>query len=189
MAPPSDSLARGNDAHNAMAPQPLEQSTHKLLVDRTIEARQQITAGIIPTYYVVDGPAPGTVVGIVFGSVAGFILLCWLIFSLTQGNVGRSGASGVIAGEEEYVVRRARRKSNSHAGRRRSEIREYSRSPRQSGGRSTVIVEERRPAPRARSRSIVMESRRPGDDIVEVIEDHDEYRSARGSRRRSPDYR
>ncbi|PVI07428.1 hypothetical protein DM02DRAFT_608975 [Periconia macrospinosa] len=193
MAPPTDSLAlRENNAPNLIARQSVVQSTSDLggpLTTQVIEPRQIVVTGIIPTYYRIDGPSPGTVVGIVLGSVAGFILIVWLLYSITQGNTGRNGTSGAIAGEEEFVVRRPRRKSNSHAGRsRRSEVREYSRSPRQSGGRSTVIVEERRPPPRARSRSIVVESRRPGDDIVEVIEEHDDYRSRRGSRR-SADYR
>jgi hypothetical protein len=45
-------------------------------------------------------------------------------------------------------------------------------------------VEERRAPPRARS--IIVEERHhrvPGDDVVEVIEEHDEYRERRGSRR------
>ncbi|KAF1963804.1 hypothetical protein CC80DRAFT_498917 [Byssothecium circinans] len=157
---------------------------------KIIRPRQEIVPGIIPTYYRIDGPAPGTVAGIVLGSVAGTVLIVWLLFSLTQGNVKANGSRNTIAGEEEIVVRR-RRGSQSHAARssRRSSrpvVREYSRSPRRSGGgRSTVIVEERRPAPRARS--IVVDersrSRVRNDDVVEVIEEVDDYRPARGSRR------
>ncbi|KAL1642999.1 hypothetical protein SLS61_009461 [Didymella pomorum] len=53
-----------------------------------IAKRQQmvIQQGIIPTYYNLSGPEPGTVVGIVLGSVAGFLLIVWLLFTLTQGN-------------------------------------------------------------------------------------------------------
>lgn len=150
--------------------------------------QQQYTGGgdpsIIPQYYNMSGPAPGTVVGIVLGSVAGFILIVWLLYSLTNGNAGGVGGGAHIAGEEEIVVRR-RRNSNSHRSSRRSthaEMRQHSRSPR----RSTTIVEERRvPVARTRSRSIVVEERRrvPGDDMVEVIEEHDEYRTRRGGRR------
>lgn len=146
---------------------------------------QYVPVGIIPAYYNTNGPAAGTVVGIVLGSVAGFLLIVWLLYSLTNPAVRGGGGGAHIAGEEEIVVRRQRRNSNSHRSSRRSqhvETRQYSRSPR----RSATIVEERRvPVARARSRSIVVEERRrvPGDDMVEVIEEHDEYRSRRGGRR------
>lgn len=160
--------------------------------NQPIAKRQQmiVQEGIIPTYYNLSGPQPGTVVGIVLGSVAGFLLVVWLLFSLTQGNgFAMAGATTAMAGEEEIVVRRRR---NSHGGRSRgsrrvTEVREVSRSPRRSGGRSQIIVDERRPP--TRTRSIIVEERHrvPGDDIVEVIEENDEYRERRGSRR--GDYR
>lgn len=151
-----------------------------------IAKRQQmvIQQGIIPTYYNLSGPEPGTVVGIVLGSVAGFLLIVWLLFTLTQGN--KAGTTTAMAGEEEIVVRRRR---NSHGNRSRrnshTQMREVSRSPRQSSGRSHIIVEERRAPPPPRTRSIIVEERRrvPNDDVVEVIEEHEEYRERRGSRR------
>ncbi|KAF3032362.1 hypothetical protein E8E12_004120 [Didymella heteroderae] len=152
-----------------------------------IAKRQQmvIQQGIIPTYYNLSGPEPGTVVGIVLGSVAGFLLIVWLLFTLTQGN--KAGTTTAMAGEEEIVVRRPRRNSHSNRSRRNShaQMREVSRSPRQSSGRSHIIVEERRAPPPPRTRSIIVEERRrvPNDDVVEVIEEHDEYRERRGSRR------
>lgn len=145
---------------------------------RSLESRD-IVQGLIPTYYRRDGPAPGAVVGIVLGSVAGFLLIVWLFQSLSNTN------RNAIAGEEEIVVRRPRRNSTSHRSRRgsRSEVREYERSPRRSGGRnSTVIVEERRAPPRQRSIVVEEGRRRPGDDVVEVIEEHDEYRDRRTRR-------
>ena len=44
---------------------------------------------------------------------------------------------------------------------------------------------------RARSRSVIVEERGrvPGDDVVEVIEEHDDYVSRRGSRRSGSSYR
>jgi hypothetical protein len=152
-----------------------------------IAKRQQmvIQQGIIPTYYNLSGPEPGTVVGIVLGSVAGFLLIVWLLSTLTQGN--KAGATTAMAGEEEIVVRRPRRNSHGNRSRRNShaQMREASRSPRQSSGRSHIIVEERRAPPPPRTRSIIVEERRrvPNDDVVEVIEEHDEYRERRGSRR------
>jgi hypothetical protein len=154
-----------------------------------IAKRQSMTVqrGIIPTYYNLSGPAPGTVVGIVLGSVAGFLLIVWLLYSVTQGGAGFRGNRTAMAGQEEVVIRRPRR--NSHAsGRtrttRRQEVREISRSPRRSGGRSQIIVEERRGPPRPRSIIVEERHRVPHDDVVEVIEEHDEYRERRGSGRR-----
>ncbi|CBY02083.1 hypothetical protein IAQ61_006668 [Plenodomus lingam] len=150
-----------------------------------IAKRQQmvIQPGIIPTYYNLSGPTPGTVVGIVLGSVAGFLLIVWLLYSITNGTT-RSGNATAMAGEEEIVVRR-RRNSHGTTSRPRSsrQMREVSRSPRRSSGRSQIIVDERRPP--TRTRSIIVEERHrvPGDDVVEVIEEHEDYRERRGSRR------
>lgn len=147
-----------------------------------------VQQGIIPTYYNVSGPEPGMVVGIVLGSVAGFLLIVWLLYTLTNG-VNRTGTTTAMAGEEEIVVRRRRNShgNRSRGSRRNVEVRELSRSPRRSSGRSQIIVDERRPT---RARSIIVEERHrvPGDDVVEVIEEHDEYRERRGSRR-GPGYR
>lgn len=161
---------------------------HEAPLAAPLAKRQQmvIQQGIIPTYYDLSGPQPGTVVGIVLGSVAGFLLVVWLLYSLTQGS--RVGATTAMAGEEEIVVRRSRRNSHGNRSRRGShaQMREVSRSPRQSSGRSQIIVEERRgPPPPTRTRSVIVEERRrvPNDDVVEVIEEHDEYRERRGSRR------
>jgi hypothetical protein len=153
-----------------------------------VAKRQQMVVqpGIIPTYYNLSGPEPGTVAGIVLGSVAGFLLIVWLLYTLTQGG-GFGGKTTAMAGQEEVVMRRPRR--NSHGARRstasrRTEMREVSRSPRRSGGRSQIIVEERR-GPPPRPRSIIVEERHrvPNDDVVEVIEEHEEYRERRGNRR------
>ncbi len=154
----------------------------------TLIRRQQQGGTIvaIPSVYkdIDTGPDAGTVVGIVLGAVAGFLLLVWLIYSL-------AGSGGnEIAGEEEVVVRRPRSRRS-----RRSEVREVSRSPRP----ARIIVEERRasvpppPPPQQQQniRSVSVERRVDGDDIVEVIEDHDpaprRKRSARNSGYRSVD--
>ncbi|KAF1979846.1 hypothetical protein BU23DRAFT_523407 [Bimuria novae-zelandiae CBS 107.79] len=181
-APDSSSLTAREPATDFTANAPY--SPYNAVNPRSLESRQ-IVQGLIPTYYRNDGPGAGAVVGIVLGSVVGFLLLVWLFWSLTNNN------RNAIAGEEEIVVRRPRRNSHAHRSRRgsRSEVREvvreYDRSPRRSGGRSAVIVEERN---RPRPRSIVVEerSRVPGDDVVEVIEEHDQYRERR---RRGSGYR
>lgn len=154
--------------------------------------QMMVQQGIIPTYYNTSGPEPGTVVGIVLGSVAGFLLVVWLLYSLTNNNT-KSGTTTAMAGEEEVVVRRRR---NSQGGRSRGsrqvretrEVREMSRSPRRSGGRSQIIVDERRTPTRTRSVLVEERHRVPGDDVVEVIEEHEDYRERRGSRR-GPGYR
>lgn len=148
---------------------------------------RDIVQGIIPTYYNLSGPSPGTTVGIVLGSVTGFLLLIWLFYSLSTINGGAA-----IAGEEEIVVRRRRSRSpHSRRSRRstRTEVREASRSPRR---REHIIVEERREVPRPRS--VIVEERVrervPGDDIVEVFEEISDVRPPRrNSGRRGSGYR
>jgi hypothetical protein len=167
----------------AAADNPYARNALNALAERSNLESRQIVTGIIPSYYTTGGPAAGTVAGIVLGSVAGFLMLIWLFYSLA--NIGNPAfGRSFISGEDEIVVRR-RRNSQSGRSRRstRTEVREYSRSPRR---RDTVIVEERRHSRPQRARSIVVEERTrrvPGDNIVEVIDESDDYSSRRGSRR------
>ncbi|OCL14537.1 hypothetical protein AOQ84DRAFT_351464 [Glonium stellatum] len=147
----------------------------------TLALAPRAVTGIIPTYYNLGGPGAGATVGIVLGSVAGFFLILWLFYALS--NTGGTA----IAGEQEIVVRRRRSRSPHSRRSRRSthtEVREVSRSPRR---REHIIVEERRERPR----SILVEERRvPGDDVVEVIEEHSDIRPPRRDRsRRNSAYR
>ena len=125
--------------------------------------RQTIVA--IPTTYtgLNAGPDPGTVAGIVLGSVGGLLLVLWLIYTCFNLG-GRGGAVGV----EEVVHRRSRSPRRSRRSETRSEVIEVSRRsrtpPPPRNRRETIIIEEsRRPAP---------VSERREDDIVEVIEEH-----------------
>jgi len=106
-----------------------------------LAARQ--TIGFIPTSYQIEGPAPGTVVGIVLGSVGGFLLLFVLLWALTSGAVFSSESS--ISAEEEVVVRRRGPPSRSshRRSRRASSIREVRQMSRSPARPSRVIVEER----------------------------------------------
>ncbi|KAF2835169.1 hypothetical protein M501DRAFT_999473 [Patellaria atrata CBS 101060] len=167
-------------------------------VSSEVSKRQQQENGIsyffLPTTYkgINDSPAPGMVVGIILGALAGFLLLIWLLSNLCTG--GFQGGGNVMAGQEEVVVRqrprspgRSRRSGHS---RRSGQMREVSGSPR----RSRVLVEERRTSrPPPRPRSIIVDERRrvDGDDIVEVIEEHSDISGPprRGSRRGSGSYR
>lgn len=125
------------------------------------------------------GPPPGEVVGIVFGSVCGFLLILWLIY--TCFNMG-GGASAPV--EEEVVVRRRSRSPRRTVSRSlsRSEVETRQRSPPRRSPprrerevrRETVILEETRRPPVERE-----------DDIVEVIEEHSPPRRSGGSRRQS----
>ena len=119
------------------------------------------------------GPPPGEVVGIVFGSVGGFLLILWLIY--TCFNMGGGNNSSV---EEEVVVRRRSSRSPRRTvsrSRSRSEVIETRQRspPRREVRRETVILEETRRAPERE------------DDIVEVIEEHSPPRRSGGSRRQS----
>lgn len=130
----------------------------------------QVDPNILPTTYsgIDAGPPPGTVVGIVLGSVGGFLLLLWLIYTC----FGMDSYQSAVY--EEEIVRRRSHSPRRTASRSRSEVIEVSRhrSPqRREVRRETVIVEETRRAP-------------PEDDIVEVIEEHSPVRqSGRGERR------
>ncbi|KAK4498198.1 hypothetical protein PRZ48_010855 [Zasmidium cellare] len=133
----------------------------------------------IPTQYagLNAGPAPGAVVGIVLGSIVGFLLIIWLLWIASSG----SGFIRSTALTEEDVV--VRRRSRSRGTRRSHRTEMTSRSPRRERVvRQERIVRDSVPPPREPSRIretiLVNESRPPperrveGDDIVEVIEEH-----------------
>lgn len=163
--------------------------------------RRQVDPSVIPTTYsgLNAGPTPGTVVGIVFGSVAGFLLVLGVIYTFVNG-IGKNRDTSSI--EEEVVVRRRSRSPRRSSPRRSSPRRSSPRrsSPRRapsSHSRSEVIeVSRHRSPPRRETRRetvILEETRRPApreDDIVEVIEDHSPPRRVkRESSRRESGYR
>src|SRR3954470_19351034 len=90
-------------------------------------ARRQTAVLAIPTTYtgLNTDPQPGTVVGIVLGSVAGFLLLIWVIYTCFAASASFSGWGNRVVVEEEVV-------------RRRSTSRRQSSSPRE-----RVVLEER----------------------------------------------
>ncbi|KAG0649170.1 hypothetical protein D0Z07_4402 [Hyphodiscus hymeniophilus] len=131
---------------------------------------RQSNPSIIPSTYgsINSGPAPGTVVGIVLGSVGGFLLILWLIYTCM--NFGNWSSSSSYT--ESVVIRDRRKSHGSQRSRRVSETVEVrrERSPirivRDEPRREPVervVVEERREARRERSRS--------SDEVI-VIEDH-----------------
>ena len=76
----------------------------------SISKRQGILA--IPTTYsgLNSGPAPGAVVGIVLGAIAGFLFALWFVYTILRLS-GRFGGTTII--EEEVIRRRSRSRSRS----------------------------------------------------------------------------
>jgi len=116
-------------------------------------SKRQNAVLAIPTTYagLNSGPAPGALVGIVLGSIAGFILILYIILSALRlsGNWGRNTIV------EEEIVRSRRRSRSRSRSRAMSEVNSPRRVVRER--EETVVVEEN-----------VSEE----DDIVEVIEEH-----------------
>ena len=155
------------------------------LFQRQITVTTTTTAEpVIPTTYsgLGTGPQPSTIVGIVFGSVAGFLLLLWLIYTCFGLGGGPPGRSSIV--EEEVVRRRSR--SRSSPRRPRSSTRRTNIAS--SVSESEHVMEEVRshhshhsPPPRrnsSRRETIVVEEtvRRappPQEEFIEVIEEHD----------------
>ncbi|EXJ57574.1 hypothetical protein A1O7_07922 [Cladophialophora yegresii CBS 114405] len=136
----------------------IEISSHEL-------SKRQVQILAIPTTYagLNSGPQPGALVGIVVGSITGFILILYIILSLFR---LRGGGNGQVV--EEKIIRHSHRRrpsrSASRTSRSASRVISAASSPRRERivrEEETVIVEEHVDPP-----STV------GDDIVEVIEEH-----------------
>ncbi|PNS17523.1 hypothetical protein CAC42_8066 [Sphaceloma murrayae] len=156
-------------------PSPVSPSPRQLQVHEYLK-RQGIIA--IPTLYQNqnDSPQPGAVVGIVLGSVAGFLLLIWLFSFITNQR------SAPLVSEEEVVVRRRSRSPRSRRTSRRSEM--TSRSPRAERiVRQERIVRDTSRAPR--SAYVVEETRDVGGNMVEVVEEGSSIVTAPVPRRKS----
>lgn len=141
----------------------------------------------IPTTYagLNDGPTPGSVAGIVIGSVFGFLIILWLLYTcFNMGGLPGGGGGEVV--EEEIVRHRSRSPRRSRSRSETIEITKSRSPPRQP--RERIVVEETRRV----SRTPEPEPEEPIDDIVEVIEEHSPSPtppSQRPSRRPSGGYR
>lgn len=108
-----DSASRINNYLSALAPRSFQISKIPLPASdrllKLLHIRQQ-DSDVIPTTYgsINRGPSPGTVVGIVLGSVGGFLLLLWLFY--TCANMGNYSGSSEYT--EEVVVRDRKRRSH-----------------------------------------------------------------------------
>ena len=132
--------------------------------------RRQAILPIPATYTGLNnGPQAGTVVGITLGSVCGFLLILWLLYTC----FGQNKPGGDVITEESVRRRSPRRRSVSvsETTEARSPPRRERTPPRREPSRrETVIIEEtRRPVERE-------------DDIVEVIEEHSPPRRPRSQR-------
>lgn len=169
-----------------------------------LHARQQ-TTDTVPGHYpnLDSGPDPGTVVGIVLGSVGGFLLLLFLIYTCFQ--IGGRGETVSSYGTASVVTRKSRRRHSRH----------HHRSPAR---RETVEIRTSRPPPPREPERVILEERTERrmsqppppqpmppmaapppprivtddeDDEVVVIEEHSpprrhsQHKSKRQSRRRS----
>lgn len=208
--PPSIRSVSASDTRILDARQPIAPAAHAIAIpvndkdpNAILQPRQQSGIVPIPTVYqgLNSGPAPGAVVGIVLGSVLGFIFLIWLLWILSNGTTFiRSNQDE----EDEVVVSRQQRRTHD---RRRSRRTEMSQTHRSSPRRDRVYRSERIARdfpPPARSpgtsrvrESVLVDETRPerrvdGDDIVEVIEEHSSVGGApprRKSKRASSGYR
>ncbi|WPH00094.1 Hypothetical protein R9X50_00291700 [Acrodontium crateriforme] len=159
---------------------------------RNIEGRQSSSANgviAIPTVYqgINTSPQPGTVVGIVVGSVGAFLLILWVLWILSNGG-GFIRASEYE--EEDVVVRRRSRSSHRHSERPEMVIRaSSSRRPERIVRQERIVrdIPPSRGPSRIREEIIIDEPRRrvEGDDIVEVIEEHSSVSGAPPPRRKS----
>ncbi|KAI9882808.1 MAG: hypothetical protein M1823_005444 [Watsoniomyces obsoletus] len=162
--PPLNSLHPKRDISDLLPASPVGNNLHR-------RQQQPTEFLIIPATYTDQdrGPQPGTVIGATLGSVCGFLLLLFLIYSCF--NMG-----GGAAYEEEDVVVRERRGSRSSRNSHSRSTPPVPRSPARTESRveERIIVEERRTS-----------NRSPEDEIVEVIEEEEPIpRRARSSRSR-----
>lgn len=208
--PPSIRSVSASDTRILDARQPLALAARAIALPTNddiprsvLQPRQQGGIVPIPTVYqgLNSGPAPGAVVGIVLGSVLGFIFLIWLLWILSNGT---SFIRTNRDEEEDVVVRHRARTSDRRRSRRTEEMSQKPRSPR----RDRVYKQERItrdfPVParspgtsRVRGETVYVdretERRVDGDDIVEVIEEHSSVGGGpppkRKSKRASSGYR
>ncbi|EXJ86646.1 hypothetical protein A1O3_03599 [Capronia epimyces CBS 606.96] len=143
---------------------PVSEVIHPILIAPSSLSKRQNAILAIPTTYagLNNGPAPGAIVGIILGSIAGFVLILYIILSAYR----LSGYGNRETVVEEEVIHHRRR------------------SPRRSRSRSQAMTEVSSPHRErvVEERVVVEEHLSPSveeEDIVEVIEEHSPERPAR----------
>ncbi|KAI1105859.1 hypothetical protein F4804DRAFT_98341 [Jackrogersella minutella] len=196
-----------------LLPTKLTQKLHALASRTILRPRLATDVSTVPEGYgrTPSGPEPGAVVGIVLGSIAGFVLLLGLIYwcvnlggpaaaDIEEGSVGAGGSSSVVSYRSRPRAHRHRHRSHSPRRRTKETIeisrRDVRRSvspPRTPGPDQIVVVEEHDRSSRSRSRSRSMSRPRPPpvDDEIVVLEEHTppRRRESRSYRRRSTERR
>ncbi|KEF52310.1 uncharacterized protein A1O9_11550 [Exophiala aquamarina CBS 119918] len=133
----------------------------------SLQKRQGVVLAIPTTYAGLNsGPAPGAVVGITLGAIAGFIVILYIILSAIR-------LSGWNQREEVIVEEHHHRRSHGRSRSRSRAMTEVS-SPRRERivreREDRVVVEERHMEPD----SVIVDEEE--DDVVEVIEEHSPVR-------------
>ena len=153
-----------------------------------------------------SGPTAGAIVGIVLGSIAGFLLILWLLWILSNGTTFIRTTT--LVEEDDVVVSRRRSRSprsrRSHRSAYQAEMRH---THTHTHTRPERIIRQERivrevPPPRAEStrvrETVIVEGSRQerrvdGDDIIEVVEEHSsidaDVPQPRRKSRRSSGYR
>jgi hypothetical protein len=151
---------------DALSPRTSTSSTNEpiyLATPQSLQKRQGAVLAIPTTYAGLNsGPAPGAVVGITLGAIAGFIVILYIILSAIR-------LSGWNQREEVIVEEHHHRRSHTRSRSRSRAMTEVS-SPRRERivreREERVVVEEHHMDPE----SVIVDEEE--DDIVEVIEEH-----------------
>lgn len=137
-------------------------------ITRTLTRREVHSTSTIPGIYGAkpNGPDVGTVVGITLGSVAGFLLLLWLIYTCLNSN----NPNGDVLAESEVVSVGtasvvASRQQQRHRHRKHRSPRRETVEIRTSGVRGPIVVEDRRGGSRIREVRVEETSRYAGGPV------------------------
>lgn len=147
----------------------------------SLQKRQGVVLAIPTTYAGLNsGPAPGAVVGITLGAIAGFIVILYIILSAIR-------LSGWSQREEVIVEEHHHRRSHTRSRSRSRAMTEVS-SPRRERivreREERVVVEEHH---HMEPESVIVDEEE--DDIVEVIEEHSPERPPKRDPPRRSGYR
>ena len=131
----------------------------------SLQKRQGVVLAIPTTYAGLNaGPAPGAVVGITLGAIAGFIVILYIILSAIRLS-GWSQREEVIVEEHHHRRSHARSRSRSRA---MTEVSSPRRERIVREREEHVVVEEHHH--HMEPESVIVDEEE--DDIVEVIEEH-----------------
>lgn len=119
---------------------PIPETVHPIFLSPAALSKRQNAILAIPTTYsgLNNGPAPGAIVGIVLGSIAGFVLILYIILSAMRLS-GTWGRTTVV--EKEIIHRRRRSRSRTMVEREETVVVEERVEPSESDDIVEVIEE------------------------------------------------